>query len=29
MGDFTLFLLYEGALGGGEVDCVGEEGARG
>ena len=29
MGDFTLSLLYERALGWGEVDCVSEDGARG
>ena len=29
MGDFALSLLYQRALGGGEVDCVGEDGARG
>ncbi len=29
MGDFASSLLYERALGGGEVDCVCEDGAGG
>lgn len=29
MGDGALALFYEGALGGGEMDCVGEDGAGG
>ena len=29
MGDGALAVFYESALGGGEVDCVGEDGARG